>query len=81
MSNFREMAAQFSRAGAWRRVDDWRELAEVWGEWLGSRASAAELGRLGQQVFLENRGALARTTEILQPVFEETGDPQSDDSV
>jgi 3-deoxy-D-manno-octulosonic-acid transferase len=69
MHNFREMAAAFDAAGAWRRVADSSELATAWREWLGNPAIARETGGRGLRLVEENRGALARTLEMLQPLM------------
>ena len=42
MDNFREMAEQFDRAGAWRRVADAGALGAIWREWLDDPAAARE---------------------------------------
>jgi 3-deoxy-D-manno-octulosonic-acid transferase len=68
MHNFREMAAAFDAAGAWRRVADAGELAAAWREWLADPAAARETGGRGLRLVEENRGALARTLEMLQPL-------------
>jgi 3-deoxy-D-manno-octulosonic-acid transferase len=65
MENFREMAETFDRAGAWARVGSAGELGELWRRWLLDRAGAAELGRRGRELVEANRGALARTLELL----------------
>jgi 3-deoxy-D-manno-octulosonic-acid transferase len=65
MENFRDMAEQFDRAAAWRRVDGERELAEVWREWLDDPAAAASLGERARRLVEENRGALRRTLAVL----------------
>ena len=70
MHNFREMAEAFDRAGVWRRVKDARELAAAWREWLGNPAAARETGGKGLRLVEENRGALARTVEMLKPLLE-----------
>jgi 3-deoxy-D-manno-octulosonic-acid transferase len=44
MHNFREMAGQLDRAGAWRRAADARALGEIWKEWLDDPAAAREQG-------------------------------------
>jgi 3-deoxy-D-manno-octulosonic-acid transferase len=69
MYNFREMAEAFDRAEAWRRVADARELAAAWREWLGDPAAARETGGRGLRLVEENRGALARTVELLKPLL------------
>jgi 3-deoxy-D-manno-octulosonic-acid transferase len=65
MHNFREMAAAFDRAGAWRRVASARELAAAWGEWLDDPSAGRSLGERALRLVEENRGALARTLEML----------------
>ncbi|HEV8581528.1 MAG TPA: 3-deoxy-D-manno-octulosonic acid transferase [Thermoanaerobaculia bacterium] len=69
MHNFREMAAAFDRAGAWRRVTNARELAAVWQQWLDVPAAARETGERASRLLEENRGALARTLEMLTPIL------------
>jgi 3-deoxy-D-manno-octulosonic-acid transferase len=67
MHNFRDMAERFDRAAAWRRVADAQELAGAWAEWLADPAGAREQGRRAQCLVEENRGALARTLDLLSP--------------
>jgi 3-deoxy-D-manno-octulosonic-acid transferase len=69
MHNFRDMAEEFDRAGAWRRVKDANELAAAWREWLGDPAAARDLGDRARRLLEENRGALARTLEMLAEVM------------
>lgn len=69
MHNFREMAEAFDRAGAWRRVADSGALAAAWREWLDDPAAAREVGGRGLRLVEENRGALARTREMLDPLL------------
>jgi 3-deoxy-D-manno-octulosonic-acid transferase len=68
MHNFREMAEAFDAAGAWRRVADAGKLAAAWREWLADPAAARETGGRGLRLVEENRGALGRTLEMLQPL-------------
>ncbi len=75
MHNFRDMAERFDQARAWRRVRDSGELAAVWGEWIGDPAAAREQGARGLQLIEENRGAVARTVEMLQPLLALWGSP------
>jgi 3-deoxy-D-manno-octulosonic-acid transferase len=65
MDNFAEMAAEFDRAGAWRRVAGERELAEAWSRWLADPAAARAVGSRAARLVEENRGALARTLALL----------------
>jgi 3-deoxy-D-manno-octulosonic-acid transferase len=69
MHNFRDMAEQFDQARAWRRVVDAGELAAAWGEWIGDPEAAREQGERGLSLLEENRGALARTIEMLGPIL------------
>jgi 3-deoxy-D-manno-octulosonic-acid transferase len=69
MHNFRDMAEQFDWARAWRRVADAGELALAWGEWIGDPEAAREQGGRGLRLLEENRGALARTIEMLEPIL------------
>ncbi|HKV12927.1 MAG TPA: 3-deoxy-D-manno-octulosonic acid transferase [Thermoanaerobaculia bacterium] len=75
MHNFREMAEAFDRTAAWRRVEDARELAEAWREWLADPEAAKEQGARAAALIEANRGALAKTVEMLAPILEkvETG--------
>ena len=73
MENFRDMAAAFDRAGAWRRVDGAASLAAAWGEWLGDPAAAAAAGDRARQLVAQTRGALDRTLAVLAPLLGEAG--------
>ena len=73
MHNFREMAEAFDRAGAWRRVEDAAGLGAAWREWLDDPAAARETGERALRLIEENRGALARTVEMLKEVIEKKG--------
>jgi 3-deoxy-D-manno-octulosonic-acid transferase len=65
MHNFREMAEAFDQAGAWRRVADSGELAAAWREWLDDPAAARQVGERGLRLVEENRGAMAKTLDLL----------------
>ncbi len=69
MHNFRDMAERFDAAGAWRRVADGAELGGVWGEWLADPRAARGQGERAAALVVENRGALARTLEMLAPIL------------
>jgi len=73
MENFREMADTFDRAGAWRRVADAGELGAAWSEWLDHPDRARELGEKGRALIEANRGALARTLELVAPLLPPRG--------
>lgn len=66
MHNFREMAAAFDRAAAWRRVQDAAALGAVWREWMESPESGRTTGEKALRLVEENRGALGRTVEMLK---------------
>ncbi len=67
MENFRDMAAEFDRAGAWRRVADGRELGEVWAAWLADPTAAREVGGRAARLVEASRGTLERTLALLAP--------------
>jgi 3-deoxy-D-manno-octulosonic-acid transferase len=69
MRNFRDVAERFERAGAWRRVGDAAALGDLWRRWLDDPAEAARQGERGRALVEANRGALARTVELLAPVI------------
>ncbi|HYG64021.1 MAG TPA: 3-deoxy-D-manno-octulosonic acid transferase [Thermoanaerobaculia bacterium] len=73
MHNFRDMAEQFDRAGAWRRVADAAELAATWRGWLDDPAAAREQGARALRLLEANRGAVARTVEMLAPLLAPVG--------
>jgi 3-deoxy-D-manno-octulosonic-acid transferase len=70
MENFREIADAFDAASAWRRVRDAPELARVFAEWLEDPAAASALGARGRELVESNRGALARTVALLEPLLD-----------
>lgn len=70
MENFREMAAEFDRRGAWERVADAEELGRTWQQWLDAPESARTVGERGKLLVEENRGALRRTLQTLEPMLE-----------
>jgi 3-deoxy-D-manno-octulosonic-acid transferase len=76
MENFREIAAAFDSARAWRRVTTAEDLARAWHDWLSDPAGAAELGARGVGVLNSNQGALDQTTEFLQPIFDSLSRPE-----
>ena len=69
MFNFREMAEAFDRAGAWRRVADPGELGQAWKEWMETPERGKEIGERALRLVEENRGALARTVEMLKEIL------------
>jgi len=69
MENFREIAAEFERAEAWRVVEDSRGLARAWDDWLRNPLDARLRGDRARQLVADNRGALDRTLDLLRPLF------------
>jgi len=69
MHNFRDMAAGFDAAGAWRRAADAGELAAVWSAWLDDPAAAQRVGARARDLVEENRGALDRSRSLLEPLL------------
>jgi 3-deoxy-D-manno-octulosonic-acid transferase len=80
MHNFREMAEAFDRAGAWRRVAGSRELAAAWREWLDDPAAGRATGERALRLVEENRGALARTLEMLAPLLSSLSSTEKEDA-
>jgi 3-deoxy-D-manno-octulosonic-acid transferase len=75
MENFREMAGQFDRSGAWRRAADAEALGDAWKEWLDDPEAARAQGERAARLVEENRGALERTLALLAPLLESTISP------
>ncbi|MBT8106410.1 MAG: 3-deoxy-D-manno-octulosonic acid transferase [Woeseiaceae bacterium] len=67
--NAQDIADLFLELGACRRVDDADELVETISELLSNPDEAARLGRAGQKVLEENRGALERLLVLLEPLL------------
>lgn len=74
MENFADMARRFQEAGAWQMVTDAQALARVWQEWSDHPEAAGEVGARAREVLAANRGALARSLELLSPLFEKVGE-------
>jgi 3-deoxy-D-manno-octulosonic-acid transferase len=74
MRNFREIAESFDRSAAWRRVRDGAELGRLWREWLEDPAAARAHGERGRALVEANRGALARTLQLLAPFLAAAGE-------
>lgn len=74
--NAQDIADLFVRTGACRSVGSPEELVEVVGELLTNKDEAARLGRAGQRVLEENRGALQRLLVLLEPLLD-TDKPNS----
>jgi 3-deoxy-D-manno-octulosonic-acid transferase len=67
--NAQDIADLFIQMGACRRVADPQELVETISELLSDPAAAARLGRAGQKVLEDNRGALERLLVLLKPLL------------
>jgi len=80
MHNFRDMAERFDSAGAWQRVASAAELGRVWGHWLADADAARRQGLRAAALLEENRGALARTLEMLAPLLARCAPPASPDA-
>lgn len=70
MENFRQIAEDFDRAAAWVRVTGASDLAAAWSGWLDRPDEARALGGRGRELVERNRGALAKTVEMLRPLIE-----------
>ncbi len=68
MENFREIADSFDAADAWRRARDSGELARVLGGLAADPEAARALGARGRSLIEANRGALARTLALVEPL-------------
>ena len=69
--NAQDIADLFIQMGACRRVADPPELAETISELLANPDEAAQLGRAGQKVLEDNRGALERLLVLLEPLLKD----------
>ncbi len=69
MHHFAEMAQHFDRAGAWERVADAESLANGWSRALDDPRAAAGRGERARVLVEANRGATARTLELLEPLL------------
>jgi len=67
--NAQDIADLFVDRGACRRVAGTEELIETVSELLSDPDQAARLGRAGQKVLDENRGALERLLVLLEPLL------------
>ena len=67
--NAQDIADMFLDRGACRQVADANELVETVSELLTNPDEAARLGRAGQEVLEENRGALERLLVLLEPLL------------
>jgi 3-deoxy-D-manno-octulosonic-acid transferase len=67
--NAQDIADLFIELGACRQVADTDELVEMVSELLSNPDEAARLGRAGQNLLEENRGALERLLVLLEPLL------------
>ena len=68
--NAQDIADLFIDLGACRKVSGTDELVETVSELLSHPEEAARLGRAGQKVLEENRGALERLLVLLEPLLD-----------
>ena len=66
--NTQEIANLFNRVGALTVVRDEAELAKAVTRLLGDDDDARRLGEAGRRLVLENRGALGRLLELVEPL-------------
>ncbi len=69
--NAQDIADMFVELGACRIVKNAGELAAAVGELLADGDKAADLGSKGQEIVRQNRGALTRLLDLLDPLLEE----------
>lgn len=67
MHNFADMARRFDNSAAWCRAADAAQLGAAFRSWLDDPCGAGDLGRRGAALVEENRGAVARTIELIRP--------------
>ncbi|MFP4308297.1 MAG: 3-deoxy-D-manno-octulosonic acid transferase [Desulfococcaceae bacterium] len=65
MENFREIARLLRHADAAGTAGSAEEIFSVVADWLSRPEDAGRMGARGRKVFLENRGAVARTVDVL----------------
>jgi 3-deoxy-D-manno-octulosonic-acid transferase len=70
--NAQDIADLFLDFGACRRVSGTDELADTIDELLNKPREAEQLGRAGQALLEQNRGALARLLVLLEPLLDES---------
>lgn len=73
MHNFRDMAAQFDSRSAWHRAETAAALGDIWKEWLEHPERGRAVGERAAALLAENRGALASTLALLEPLLAESG--------
>jgi 3-deoxy-D-manno-octulosonic-acid transferase len=69
MENFRAVADDFDRAGAWERVADAAALGAAWRRWLADPAAAREVGERARRLVEAGRGSVERTLAVLAPLL------------
>ncbi len=73
VSNFREIYAALREEGAAVMVDDAASLAQGIDTWLTDPQAAGRAGARGQRWMAENRGAVDRLWEVIEPYLAGTG--------
>lgn len=73
--NAQDIADLLIQMGGCRRVEGPQELADVVSELLADPRAAKQLGKTGQQVLEDNRGALERLLVLLEPLLDGSDEP------
>jgi 3-deoxy-D-manno-octulosonic-acid transferase len=67
--NTQDIADMFSELGASVQVQDSAELAGTLKGLFGNRGTAKQMGRYGRTIVAENRGALQRLLDLMEPLI------------
>jgi 3-deoxy-D-manno-octulosonic-acid transferase len=69
MFNFEEIARAVRESGAGVQIAEAAQLAPALGDFLGNANRRFEAGQAGLRLVAENRGAVARTLELIEPLM------------
>ncbi len=67
--NTQDIANMFSDSGAFVQVQDAVELADALDRLFGDTAEAEKLAKKGHTILMENRGALSRLLDLMEPLI------------
>ncbi len=67
--NTQDIANMFSDSGAFVQVQDAAELADALNRLFGDTGEAEELAKKGHTILMENRGALPRLLDLMEPLI------------
>lgn len=67
--NTQDIANMFTEVGAFVQVQDVRGLAEAIGKLFHNREAAAKMAEKGRNIIVENKGALQRLIELMEPLM------------